>query len=160
MYVHWLQNSMRKTFEFAHQNLGIAATRQTHYYDKGLKPRSYRIGYFVWRWYPPALACKLGQGWTGPYKVIRKFTDVIYEVQKTPSSTLTSVHVYHLKPYQGASVPTPSADEISISGPCVEDLPDDNSEDNAEAGSSSTPASELIVTRDGRVRRPNEIYSP
>ena len=29
-------SSMNNAFEFAHQNLGIAAKRQSYYYDKGL----------------------------------------------------------------------------------------------------------------------------
>lgn len=143
MYVNWLQNSTRKTFEFAHQNLGIATSRQIHCHDRGLKPRVYNVGDFVWRWYPPDLACKLGQGWTGPYKVIRKLTGITCEVKKTPGSNRTTVHVDHLKPYQGETIPTSWTEESNISGPAVVGEVNDRSE-REEAESTSTPAEERV----------------
>ena len=58
-----------------------ASQRQKQYYDKGLKPREYEPGDWVWRWYLPAVSNKLGQGWTGPYLVIKRISDVTYEIQ-------------------------------------------------------------------------------
>ena len=58
LYVNWLESAMNNAFEFAHQNLGIAAQRQSHYYDKGLKPREFHPGDWVWRWYLPAISNK------------------------------------------------------------------------------------------------------
>ena len=72
---------MNNAFEFAHQNLGIAAQRQSHYYDKGLKPREFHSGDWVWRWYLPAISNKTCQGWSGPNLVLKKFSDVTYENQ-------------------------------------------------------------------------------
>ena len=42
-YINWLESSMNNAFEFAHQNLGIAAQRQSHYYDKGLNRESFGL---------------------------------------------------------------------------------------------------------------------
>ena len=72
---------MNNAFEFAHQNLGIAAQRQSHYYDKGLKPREFLSGDWVWRWFLPAISNKTCQGWSGPNLVLKKFSDVTYENQ-------------------------------------------------------------------------------
>lgn len=36
------------------------------------------------RWYPPTAKQKLALGWTGPYKVVRKVTDIVHSVQKSP----------------------------------------------------------------------------
>ena len=76
LYVNWLESAMNNAFEFAHQNLGIAAQSQSHYYDKGLKPREFHSGDWVWR-----ISNELGQGWTGPYLVLRKISGVTYEIQ-------------------------------------------------------------------------------
>lgn len=77
----------------------IAASRQKIYYDKGLKQRSYKIGESVWRWYPPAINNKLGQGWTGPYLVVGKVSDITYEIQRNEANKGINIHVDHLKQY-------------------------------------------------------------
>jgi hypothetical protein len=105
LYVNWLEMSMDSSFEFAHQNLGISAQRQTQYYDRGLKPREFDIGDWVWRWYLPAISNELGQGWTFPYLVLRKISNVKYEIQLHSQSKPIVVHVDHLKPYQGRQPP-------------------------------------------------------
>ncbi|CAC5376954.1 unnamed protein product [Mytilus coruscus] len=70
------------------------------------KIRSFEENSFVWRWYPPEANKKLGLGWTGPYKVIKKITDLTYRIQKDTSTKQLVVHVDHLKPYQAAHTPT------------------------------------------------------
>ena len=101
LYVSWLESAMNNAFEFAHQNLGIAAQRQSLYYDKG----KFHSGDWVWRWYLPAISNKLGQGWTGPYLVLRKISDVTYEIQLNSENKPITVHVDHLKPFQGRQPP-------------------------------------------------------
>ena len=99
-----LESAMNNAFEFAHQNLGIAAQRQSHYYDKSLKPRKFYSGDWVWRWYLPAISKKLGQGLTGPYLVLRKISDVTYEIELNSENKPITVHVDHLKPFQGRNL--------------------------------------------------------
>ncbi|VDI07464.1 Hypothetical predicted protein [Mytilus galloprovincialis] len=100
-YVSWLKHSFDITFNFAKDNLSKAATRQKNTYDRGIKPRNYEIGDFVWRWYPPTAHIKLGLGWIGPYKVLHKFSEVTYKIKENPNSREIIVHVDHLKPYLG-----------------------------------------------------------
>ena len=104
-YIEWFTQVISRTFDFAFANLGQAASRQKKNYDKGLKPRSFKESDFVWRWYPPIARTKLGLGWTGPYKVIQKLSDVTYKIQKDSKSSLIVVHVDHLKPYEGNKPP-------------------------------------------------------
>ena len=75
----------------AHKHLKQAVYRQKQQYDQNLKPRKYSVDSFVWRWYPPTAGVKLGLGWTGPYKVIQKCSDITYQIQKTPTSPLIVV---------------------------------------------------------------------
>ena len=53
----------------------------------------------VLRWYLPEANQKLGLGWTGPYNVVRKFTDtcITYEIKRCTAGKLKKVHVDHLK---------------------------------------------------------------
>ena len=52
-YVEWLKQAFRDSFQFAFENLKVAASRQKKNYDRGFKPGSYQVGQWVWRWYPP-----------------------------------------------------------------------------------------------------------
>ena len=104
-YVEWVQYGLKLAYNLAHKHLKQAAYRQKQQYDQNLKPCKYSVDSFVWRWYPPTAGVKLGLGWTGPYKVIQKCSDITYQIQKTPTSPLIVVHVDHLKPYTGESVP-------------------------------------------------------
>jgi hypothetical protein len=68
-------------------------------YDRGVKPRSFDAGDFVWRWYAQKADQKLGLGWTGPYLVKWKISEVLYQIQKDPdsrktvTSTTTNIHL-------------------------------------------------------------------
>ena len=118
-YVEWVRNSMEKCFKFAQSSLEKAASRQKKYYDRGLRPRSYEVGDFIWRLYPPNYGVSLLGDWIGPYKVTAKFSSVTYEIQRTPHSKPFSVHVDHMKPYEGEQPPSMwevrTADDSSLS---------------------------------------------
>lgn len=83
-YVQWLNHTFDVTFKFARDSLSKAAVRQKNTCDRGIKPRSFNVGDFVWRWYPTTAGIKLGLGWTGPYKITYKFSDVTYKIKETP----------------------------------------------------------------------------
>ena len=51
-YIQWVQQAMLNAFTFTHGQLGLAAKRQKRGYERGLKPREYKEGSWVWRWYP------------------------------------------------------------------------------------------------------------
>ena len=51
-YVEWVKQTIKLTYEFVNQNLQRAAMRQTKNYHRGVKPRTFEAGAFVWRWYP------------------------------------------------------------------------------------------------------------
>ena len=104
-YIEWLKHSLETTYEFASKQLGKAASRQKKHYDRGVKPRSFSEGDYVWRWYPPHANVKFGLGWIGPYLVKKKITSVTYQIQRNPQSREIIVHVDHLKPYMGRDIP-------------------------------------------------------
>ena len=53
----------------------------------------------MYRWYPPAAHAKFGSGWTGPYLVTNKLSDLVYQIQASKRSKSKVVHLDHLKPY-------------------------------------------------------------
>ena len=104
-YIEWVESAMSITNEFVFQNLGIAAKRQKSSYDQRLKPREYKRGNWVWRWYPPTANQKLSFGWTGPYLVLKRLSETTYSIIKAVDKPVVNVHVDHLKPYQGQNTP-------------------------------------------------------
>lgn len=162
-YVSWVQSAMKTAFEFVHGKLGEAATRQKMYYDQGSKERKFGEGDFVWRWYPPAVNNKLGQGWTGPYKVLARLTDINYKIQRSILSKPITVHIDHLKPYQGRETPhnwvgndSDVESECDSGEPSLDD--DIHLDDNIEPNSprETTPRQ----TRVGRNVKPPCRFSP
>lgn len=104
-YVEWLQSAMATAFDFANDQLKVAAKIQKRNYDIGLKERGYEVGNWVWRWYPPDAGQKLKLGWTGPYLVVKKISPLTYSIQKAMHVRPLSVHVDHIKPYEGQHPP-------------------------------------------------------
>ena len=58
-YVERVQTAMLTAFQFTHEQLGIAASRQKKNYDRGLKPREFTSGDWVWRCCPPTASQKI-----------------------------------------------------------------------------------------------------
>ena len=72
---------MERSFEFAYQNLEASFKRQKWNYDVKLKPREFVKNQLVWYWYPSKAKQKLGLGWFGPLKIVRKISDVNYQIE-------------------------------------------------------------------------------
>lgn len=168
-YVDWLQNAMRDTFNFVYEHSHQAATRQKNNYDIGLKPRSFTKDDWVWRWYPPKAKEKLGLGWTGPYLVINKISDLLYDIQRNESSPILTVHVDHLKPYTGnlafENWTKNSENTLNISETEHSENTNENSLTQLDASIteneiSNPPSLQFKTTRTGRKIRPRNIYSP
>lgn len=164
-YVKWLQQTILNAHEIAHKNLNQAANRQKSDHDKNAKKREINVGKFVWRWYPPQANLKLGLGWTGPYLVIQKITDLTYRIQKSPASDIISVHIDHLKPYLGLKTP-PAWNRLDTREVSIESTPTLDSPIRAELNQSvdleynhSPPQTELR-SRAGRLIKPKQIFSP
>lgn len=118
--------------------------------------RSFEVGNWVWRWYPPKAGLKLGLGWTGPYLVIDIISDMTCAVQKSPQSPIVNVHKDHLKLYKGRDNPESWLDT-------VQDIPDILESDEDDSGPEFTPVGndeQFQQTRRGRVVKPRKIYSP
>ena len=100
-----LRDKLRIAHEQARTSLKKAAERQKRNYDsKGVLSTPYTEGTFVWlhneirkKGYNPKLQFK----WDGPYLVLKKLSDVVYRIQKSPKSKPRVIHFDRLKPYKG-----------------------------------------------------------
>ena len=99
VYVEWLRCALEKSFKHAREALQQTATRQKRLYDQKAAEHGYSVGQWVFLWYPPAAHTKFGSGWTGPYLVIGKISDLVYQIQASRRSKPKVVHLDHLKPY-------------------------------------------------------------
>jgi hypothetical protein len=163
-YVEWMRQSLEISFDTAFHNLKVAASRQKKAYEKGLKSRQFTEHNLVWRWYPPIANTKLGLGWTGPYTVIKRITDVTYTIEHVETKKRVTVHIDHLKPYQGTRTYTDSSDsESEILNVHHPNYPDD---ENEEVANSTSPDDDQqtevtpYVSRAGRRVKPKIIFSP
>ena len=98
-YVEWMRQAMEINFERVRSELQRATRRQKKYYDQRAQNRSFSVGEWVLRWYPPAHTDKLNNPYIGPYLVIDKLGPVTYKIQKSRVSAPITAHVDDLKPF-------------------------------------------------------------
>ena len=105
-YVEWLKQTMQGCFEEVRTHLSVSASRQKNYYDKRSKPRSFKQGDWVLRFYPPGLSrSKLNPQYIGPYLVVKQLGEVTYQIQEGPQKQPVAIHVDHLKRYESDNPP-------------------------------------------------------
>ena len=104
-YVEWVRQASEQAFEFARENLKESDVHQEQLYNRRVDIRSNQPGDWVWRWYPPSAKVKLGKGWTGPYLVLQRISDVTYKIQQHRLSDAKVVHAGHLKRYVADEYP-------------------------------------------------------
>ena len=97
IYVEWLRAALENTFEYARQYLRKSAERKKRYYDHKAREPLFKVGDWVYRYYPPAARSKFGSGWTGPYLVTKVISDLVYEIQLSRKSKPKVVHADDLK---------------------------------------------------------------
>ena len=151
-YIEWIKSAINVTHDFVFKHLGAAATRQKAYYDQNLKPRTYEIGDWVWRYYPPTAGLKIGCGWTGPYLVVGKLSELTYSLQKSPLSPVLNISVDDLKRYEGRNQPQSwlhDLDNTTASEPPNNSFgyqtPDNNLSGHQASGSSSSITNESSI---------------
>ena len=93
-YVEWLAKSITKAFKFARQNMRLGVKRQKLYHDRKAVKVDYKAGDWVWYLNVPESKLKLGKPWTGPFKVIKKMSEVTYLIDRRGKEVV--VHVSHL----------------------------------------------------------------
>jgi hypothetical protein len=96
-YIEWMRQAMNRAYQCAFENLHLSFEKQKKYHDRNTKTRKFDNGELVWKWSIPKSKRKLSLGWTGPYEVIQRFSDVTYEIREIDCNKTKIVHVDHLK---------------------------------------------------------------
>ena len=103
-YVANLQQKMRSIYEKARLTLGKAAERSRKYYNIGVKSNEYQIGEWVLYYLPKATqgrSIKFEKLFTGPFLIVKKYSDVLYGIQSSKKAQVKTVHIDKLKRWYG-----------------------------------------------------------
>ena len=109
-YMWTLCKSMQDAYALAHDNLQTGSFQQKELCDKKIHVKPYKVGDLVWL-HNPAMprgqAHKLCCPWTGPYKVVKILSMVVYRIQDTRGRRRRKVINFNrLKPYLSRSNPS------------------------------------------------------
>ncbi len=94
---------MKETFELVRLHLKRAFTRQSHHYNLRRRDWRCKIGDLVMKLEHPlssagkGFAAKLAPKYSGPYKVHRIISPVVYDLKSMDNRIIKRVHVRHLK---------------------------------------------------------------
>ena len=106
-YITSLKERMKKVHDYARPQLGKNANHQKKYYDIKSSGKTFERGDFVWLFCPRkkvGICPKLQRFWTGPYLIVEKIGDVLYQIQISKRSKSKVVHFDRLKAYHGNEI--------------------------------------------------------
>ena len=151
VYVEWLHTSLENSFRHPRESLKRAPSSQKKYYDQKVGESGFQVEDWVYRWYPPAADGKSGSGWTGPYLVIQRQSDLLYRVQASKRARPKVVHVDHLKRYYFEDDEEPANWLEPGTGPAehLRAQADEGQGDSSQSGEVETPGDQLGDTDSG-----------
>jgi len=89
--------------------LQAASFRQKELYDEKIHGKPYNVSDFMWLHnpaVPKGQAHKLYCPWTGPFKIVKKLSSLVYRVQNTRGKRRRkAIHFNRLKPYVARGTP-------------------------------------------------------
>ncbi len=103
-FVQELEERLHLIHSIAREQLLGAAERQRRGYEIHIQHHRYEIGDIVWLHQIKAkkgVSPKLQMPWDGPFVVIRRLSDLVYQIQEGPRCRLKVVHHNRLKPHYG-----------------------------------------------------------
>ena len=112
--------------------MGVALERQKELYDRRVHGDEYQVGDLVWLHnpvIPKGAKRKLHCPWTGPFKVVKKLSTVVYRIQETRPNKRKClvVHFDRLKPCPSMRAEIPGQDhspqEIEKQLPLLQEYP-------------------------------------
>lgn len=95
---------IQNTFRLARECMKHQATSRAFRYDLRVKPATFKVGQWVWYFYPrrrTGIKEKWAKHFTGPFRVQEQLSPVLYKIQKSPRSQPLIVYVDKLKAYLG-----------------------------------------------------------
>ena len=111
-YASWIKQALYEAYDEVRAQQQRATHRQKRNYDSKVVARTFPIGCWVLRYYPPARKDKLCSPWIGPYKVVRAPMEWVVGIQVDADARIFYVHMDHLKRCMPPD-PTPSWPEVA-----------------------------------------------
>jgi hypothetical protein len=102
-YVRTLENSHSESYDIVRDVTGKDAIRQKRNYDRNMREINYEISDLVWRNQRQILKgtmSKLARNWTGPWYVMKRLSDVLYQIQLSKQSKPVIIHADNIKQYR------------------------------------------------------------
>ena len=103
-YVRELRENLDSLHKIARETLQKSSLRQKSDYDRKVREVNYDVGDLVRRNQQKVAIgakVKLGRHWTGPWTVIKRLSDVLYQIKHSRNSKPVIIHADNLKPYKG-----------------------------------------------------------
>lgn len=104
VYVRDLEEKLSTIHEQAREITKEASQRQKNYFDRNVRETNYEVGELVRRSQPKVgkgEKLKLSRKWTGPWIIIKRLSDVLFQIQHSRQSKPVIVHADNIKPYRG-----------------------------------------------------------
>ncbi|KAK3084183.1 hypothetical protein FSP39_009670 [Pinctada imbricata] len=103
-YLRDLQEKLSEIHDIARETLKKSSERQKRNYDRIVRELNYDIGDLVRRSQPKiakGTKQKLSQIWTGPWIIVKRLSEVLYQIKHSKNSKPVIIHADNLKPYKG-----------------------------------------------------------
>ena len=111
-YASWIRQALYEAYDEVRAQQQRATHRQKRNYDSKAVARTFPIGCWVLRYYPPARKDKLCSPWIGPYKVVRAPMEWVVGIQVDADARIFYVHMDDLK-LCAPPDPTPSWPDVA-----------------------------------------------
>ena len=96
-YASWIKQALYEAYDEVRAQQWRATHRQKRNYDSKAVTRTFPIGCWVLRYYPPTRKDKLCSPWIGPYKVVRAPMEWVVGIQVDADARIFYVHMDDLK---------------------------------------------------------------
>jgi hypothetical protein len=124
-YVDKMKEQMTWVHNMARGSIQLKSNHQKRNYDLKARPLRYEVGNAVWLHNPArkkGVSPKLSRPWEGPFKVVKRLSDVTYRIQKSVKAKPKVVHFDRLKLYKGENPPQWENKDNEENVPSVEDM--------------------------------------
>ena len=111
-YASWIRQALYEAYDEVRAQQQRATHRQKRNYDSKAVARTFPIGCWVLRYYPPARKDKLCSPWIGPYNVVRAPMEWVVGIQVDADARIFYVHMDDLKRCAPPD-PTPSWPDVA-----------------------------------------------
>ena len=111
-YASWIRQALHEAYDEVRAQQQRATHRQKRNYDSKAVARTFPIGCWVLKYYPPARKDKLCSPWIGPYKVVRAPMEWVVGIQVDADARIFYVHMDDLKRCAPPD-PTPSWPDVA-----------------------------------------------